>query len=97
VLYRGRVVEDAPADRFFSEGARHPYSQELLTSAFAARRYLQRLGGPLNEPLDAGGCPYRHRCLRVSVEPGGPCVTMTPPVFHLQSDHRVACHKWQNS
>ena len=96
VLYRGCIAEDAPADRFFAGEACHPYSRELLESASAAERHLQRQDAGPSEPREPGGCAFRHRCGRADVDTGGPCATMTPPVRQLAPNHRVTCHKWQS-
>jgi oligopeptide/dipeptide ABC transporter ATP-binding protein len=60
VLYLGRVVELAPADRIF-EDARHPYTRALLSAALIPdpaverRRPRVRLTGELPSPLDPEG------------------------------------------
>jgi oligopeptide/dipeptide ABC transporter ATP-binding protein len=60
VLYLGRVVEQAPADRIFAD-ARHPYTQALLSAALIPdpaverRRPRVRLTGELPSPLDPEG------------------------------------------
>jgi oligopeptide/dipeptide ABC transporter ATP-binding protein len=57
VLYMGRVVEAAPAERLF-EDARHPYTRALLSAALIPdpeverRRPRLRLTGELPSPLD---------------------------------------------
>ncbi len=70
VLYLGRVVEQAPADRIFAD-ARHPYTQALLSAALIPdpaverRRPRVRLTGELPSPLDPEGAlrflPSRRR------------------------------------
>lgn len=94
VLYRGQIVEDAPAERFFSGGACHPYSWELLTSAFDTERYLRGESARQPGPAAECGCLYRHRCQRAEVDEKGPCATMTPPAVNLAPNHWVACHMW---
>jgi ABC-type glutathione transport system ATPase component len=94
VLYRGRLVEDAPAGPFFAGGARHTYCHELLQSAFAPERELGPGAEGFRSPLGPGGCAYRHRCPRADVDPGGPCATMPPTLAEIGPDHRVACHRW---
>lgn len=99
VLYRGRLVEDAPAARFFDGGARHPYCDELLESAFEPSRNLAPVAEGVKSPLGPEGCAYRHRCrrARLAVEPGGPCATMRPTLAQIGPDHRVACHRWNDA
>lgn len=95
VLYRGRVVEDAPAEVFFAPGgARHPYARRLFEAAFDAPRLVSIPGRPASIPPGPGGCAYRHRCPWAAVEDPGPCATMTPPRTSLGSGHQVACHRW---
>lgn len=95
VLYRGRIVEDGPAPRFFEGGAVHPYSLELLASAFDAAGCLARGQGEVHRPVGGDGCSFRHRCLRAAVDAGGPCATMPPPVVPVGPDHTVSCHLWR--
>jgi oligopeptide/dipeptide ABC transporter ATP-binding protein len=92
VMLRGRIVEDAPADRFFGRGPKHPYSQELLESAFAPE--LSPLRIPHRKPPSRGegGCQFRHRCALAAVEEASPCVTMAPELLEMGPGHRVACH-----
>ncbi|MBI5015766.1 MAG: ABC transporter ATP-binding protein [Deltaproteobacteria bacterium] len=97
VLYRGRLVEDAPAGRFFGGGALHPYCHELLRSAFEPERDLAPVGEGVHSPLGPGGCPYRHRCPRADVDPKGSCATMPPTLAQIGPDHRVACHRWDTA
>lgn len=98
VLYRGRLVEDAPAGVFFGGGARHPYCAELLESAFETAGNLAPGEEGVKSPLGPGGCAYRHRCRRsaLAVEPEGPCATMPPSPAQVATDHRVACHRWDD-
>lgn len=92
VMYRGRIVEDAGADRFFFGGARHPYSLELLESAFATQKRLlnqDKLGMTAARP---GGCAFRHRCLKAAADESSPCAKINPPLRTINNGHRVACH-----
>jgi oligopeptide/dipeptide ABC transporter ATP-binding protein len=87
VLLRGRIVEDAPAEVFFA-GPRHPYSRQLLTSAFEPDRALSRLEARKRPPVGEAGCYFRHRC------GGGTemCHNENPPLSDVGPCHRVACH-----
>lgn len=91
VLYRGQLVEDAPAREFFSGGARHPYAVELLRSAFDTGGCRGEGKAGVRAPLPGAGCPYRHRCDRVDRE--GACATMRPSLTLAGAHHRVACHR----
>jgi oligopeptide/dipeptide ABC transporter ATP-binding protein len=91
VLHRGRIVEDAPADIFFKRSA-HPYSQELLESAFYPDR--QRFPQSQKSPpaRGAAGCSFRNRCNFALVERNTPCGAVTPQLTEIEPGHRVACH-----
>lgn len=92
VLHRGRIVEDAPVDSFFVERPRHPYSRELLDSAF--RESLADLTSNLGKPPDrgSGGCAFRHRCRNFAALQGRECREETPLLVEVAPNHRVACH-----
>ncbi len=97
VMHRGRIVEDAPAEIFFhQQGPSHPYSRELLESAF----HPDQLFGPQvqqsHPERGSGGCSFRNRCKFTSTEMDQPCATMTPPLLEIKSNHRVACHWCRN-
>ena len=92
VLYRGVLLEDAPSARFFGPGGPlHPYSRELLSSAFDPPD-PERLGTPPQAPPPEDGCPFLRRCPLAPIEPDAPCATITPPLRAVAPDHRVACH-----
>jgi len=95
VLYLGRMMELAPAERLYTE-PRHPYTRELLEAVPIPDPDLQpaRLGrvltgeppSPLSPP---SGCVYRTRCpLAAEV-----CRTEIPA--WEENDHAVACHRWR--
>jgi len=92
VLFRGRLVEDAPARVFFGGGALHPYSRELLTSAFGVAEAVAGPTRPFSEP-PLTGCPFSSRCAEALAEPDGPCARMPPTLRAVGSAHRVACHR----
>ncbi len=96
VLYRGRLVEDAPATAFFGGRALHPYSRELLRSAYDAPEILAGPVGGVRRPAGRDqGCPYRHRCGRATGSGGAPCATIRPALDPCGPGHRVACHRWE--
>lgn len=101
VLYRGRILEDAPGEAFFNGGALHPYSRELLASAFDVSGYLERhAADPGEEPgrcQGVEGCGYHPRCPQAFLEAGGPCATMPPPLSPVAPGHKVACHRERRS
>ena len=91
VMYLGRAVECGPARRLF-EGARHPYTQALLSAspgfdeAAVARRIPIR-GEPPSPLSPPSGCAFHPRCPQATER----CRQERPelrPVDGLQ----VACH-----
>ena len=95
VLYLGRMMELAPAERLYT-APRHPYTRELLEAVPIPDPDLQpaRLGrvltGEAPSPLSPpSGCVYRTRCpLAAEV-----CRTEIPA--WEENDHAVACHRWR--
>jgi oligopeptide/dipeptide ABC transporter ATP-binding protein len=91
VMYRGKVVEQAPADAFYA-GPRHPYSQALLAAvplpdpaAARARRSSRLIDDPA---IPDTGCPFRARCPMAAAECAVP-----PALRKLTPEHIVACHR----
>jgi peptide/nickel transport system ATP-binding protein len=96
VMYLGRVVEQAPVDRFFAEPA-HPYSAALMSSIPSLRgeRRPAPLAGDLPDPRHPpAGCRFHTRC------PVGPralpdrtqCVELVPRLRPQDRPHQAACH-----
>jgi peptide/nickel transport system ATP-binding protein len=92
VMYAGRLVEEAPAARFFA-GPRHPYAQGLMAALpplDGPRAPLLAIPGGVPEPgaLPAG-CAFAPRCAASQ-----PACEAAPPVAQLVSpDHAVACRR----
>ena len=90
VMYAGRIVETAPAERLFPQPL-HPYTAGLLTASLA----FEDSSGPLTEipgqPPDlaalAAGCAFAPRCPRADAR----CRIETP-LLRRESDRAVACH-----
>ncbi len=90
VMYAGRVVEEAPGDRLFSNPC-HPYTRALLASApppdpDRARRIRPLAGEPPSLLDPPSGCRFRTRC-PVAVED---CGRDRPPYVEL-AQTKVAC------
>ena len=90
VMYFGRVVELAPADRLFAE-PRHPYTQLLLRSApvpgrrsIAAEEEPAELPDPFATPP---GCAFAPRCARARER----CASDLPGLDEGPSGSGAAC------
>jgi len=90
VMYAGRVVERAPADRLFSD-PRHPYTQGLLEtrpSIGERRDRLPAIPGSVPDPTHLpSGCAFRDRCPRA----GGACLDRAPRLVSVGEGHEAAC------
>jgi peptide/nickel transport system ATP-binding protein len=97
VLYLGRMMELAPAERLYG-GPLHPYTRSLLNAVpipdpdTQPARLTGFLGGEPPSPIDPpSGCVYRTRCphaVQVCRE--------QVPVWEEGAGHRVACHRWRD-
>jgi oligopeptide/dipeptide ABC transporter ATP-binding protein len=95
VMYLGRIVETAPAERIFTM-PRHPYAQALLSAipvpvpaAVRDRRLLP--GDPPSPIAPPTGCHLHPRCPHVRE----PCRTARPQLV-LNDGHATACHYWRD-
>jgi len=86
VLFRGRIVEDGPADDVVSSPA-HPYTKALLASIADTGRLGQAT--PATDPgeISETGCPFAHRCPAIM----DVCGTIEPSYRTFES-RRVRCH-----
>ena len=94
VMYRGKLVETAPADALFARPM-HPYTQLLLRSvpvpdpkAEAERRQAAKGAETVNPEAHADGCPFAARCPRARF----PGCAAAPALLAREPDHLVACH-----
>ncbi|MFN7174218.1 MAG: ABC transporter ATP-binding protein [Thermaurantiacus tibetensis] len=97
VMYLGRLMEEAPADRLFAS-AQHPYTRALLSAVpipdpVAERQRQPILLNPeLPSPFDPpSGCVFRTRC--PIARPN--CILQVPnvaPAPDGAAGHVVACH-----
>ena len=95
VMYRGKLVETAPAEALYARPL-HPYTQLLLrsvpvpdTRAEAERRRLAGSAEVTNPQATGRGCPFSARCPMAQFPI---CAEKAPPLTARSGDHSVACH-----
>ncbi len=97
VMYAGKIVEDAPADKIFVNPA-HPYTRGLIDSlpmvCSAANsqvpEYLKTIPGTVPGLYDLPpGCRFYDRCSYGDDY----CAENEPPLTVIEKDHLAACWK----
>jgi len=95
VMYLGRIVESAPADRLYRD-PRHPYTRALLASTPSmepGRPTPPSLSGePPSPTRPPTGCSFHPRC--PLAEPR--CSQDEPVLLEVERGHNVACHLVQD-
>lgn len=89
VMYAGRIVEQAPRDRFFS-GPLHPYSRRLLDSLPGEGRRRQPLAtipGGAPQPGTVTGCRFAPRCAYA-----WDACAIEPDLIEIAAGGMVRCH-----
>ncbi|HIW36044.1 MAG TPA: ABC transporter ATP-binding protein [Candidatus Treponema faecavium] len=86
VMYRGEIVEEAPAQYLYRD-ARHPYTQLLFASSAPAHEADIISGEVTSSSAAAAGCPFVSRCPRAAER----CRAEHPPMTALSDTHRAAC------
>jgi peptide/nickel transport system ATP-binding protein len=93
IMYAGRLVELAPADRIYDD-PKHPYTEALLSSVPipdpAVQRQRQRivLSGEIPNPISPPpGCRFQTRCPLVEER----CRHEVPPLEEKAPGHLAAC------
>ena len=97
VMYRGRLVEQAPTEELFTN-PRHPYTAVLLNAAPAPDPHAPwMIDEDEGEAADLGqhdlGCPFAPRCRYRSDE----CQQVEPQLSGSSqqgASHLAACHHW---
>ena len=91
IMYLGRIVEDAPAARFFAH-PNHPYTQGLLAEIpdlKQRRRVYAPVKGEIPSPAaPPPGCHFHPRC-PVAFDR---CRIERPALREIAPGHRSACH-----
>ena len=90
VMYLGRIVEEGPAERIFTD-PRHPYTKALLDSAPSLERLMELPDAPPGEIPDPRakfvGCRYAGRCPHARQD----CIDDDPDAT-WEGDRRFYCH-----
>lgn len=87
VMYRGAVMEDAPAVDLYTK-PRHPYTQVLLGRADPLPEDAAVPATALSVTTRETSCPFADRCpMRKEV-----CFKERPALRELAPTHRAACH-----
>ncbi|MHA1517711.1 MAG: ABC transporter ATP-binding protein, partial [Alphaproteobacteria bacterium] len=91
VMYAGKVVERAPAERLFAN-PKHPYTICLFRSVprldTAIRARLETIEGVVPSPNNwPTGCRFHDRCPRATDK----CVREEPPLEEKSPGHMAAC------
>lgn len=87
VMYKGCLVEKAPADILFSH-PRHPYTQQLLA---AVPRVGKKITAPVKDPAssaaETSGCAFAARCPHAVAG----CKQRPPALREVAPDHWCSC------
>jgi peptide/nickel transport system ATP-binding protein len=96
VMYAFEFVEVAPADEILSNPS-HPYTRALLRAVpklDMAFSEMDPIEGSAPDPVNIPqGCSYHPRC---PLADDG-CVELDPGFQTVGSDHRSACHHWEDA
>ncbi|TWI58199.1 ABC transporter ATP-binding protein [Halalkalibacter nanhaiisediminis] len=92
VMYLGKMVEEAPTDKLFSNPL-HPYTQALLSAVPHPNPEMKqervKLRGEIPSPMNPpSGCVFHTRCPFVI----DACRKVVPKTKEISEGHFVACH-----
>lgn len=91
VIYRGRIMEEGPAD-LVVENPLHPYTRALLMAVPTVDRRKKMLPPPAC-PVDTfvasaqGACPFYSRCPDCTSQ----CMEREAPLAEVEKNHHCAC------
>lgn len=90
VMYRGELMEEAPARNLYRDAA-HPYTRLLYSSvAGTGRNGAAFPGGEVGTPVEAiAGCAFAARCPLADAR----CREERPGFREIAAGHRVRCFK----
>jgi oligopeptide/dipeptide ABC transporter ATP-binding protein len=93
VMYRGELMEEAPAAELYKNGL-HPYTELLFSSAAGAgKKAAEPSAAGKAAAVDGGvpekGCSFAGRCPLASEQ----CLNEHPPLREAAGGHRVRCFK----
>jgi oligopeptide/dipeptide ABC transporter ATP-binding protein len=93
IMYRGRIVEEAPVHSFFS-GPKHPYSRLLLTSMSDSLDQSRRQANPAEAVSERvlQGCSFQPHCPEAQTV----CRQKIPPLREIGAGEKVACFLYGN-
>ncbi|MBQ3966343.1 MAG: ABC transporter ATP-binding protein [Treponema sp.] len=85
VMYRGMLVEEAPARDLYKTAA-HPYTKLLFADSKGAK---SSAGGEVKTALESlHGCPFAHRCPHATDQ----CRNEIPGWKECETGHKVRCN-----
>ncbi|MBQ4377729.1 MAG: ABC transporter ATP-binding protein [Treponema sp.] len=85
VMYRGLLVEEAPASDLYKTAA-HPYTKLLFAGNNDSSGNINH--GEVKTTLESlHGCPFAHRCPQAT----GKCSSQIPEWKEISSGHKVRC------
>jgi len=92
VMYRGELMEEAPAADLYKEGI-HPYTQLLFSSAAGIADELTisneqlTTGSSSHFSLNSAHCSFAPRCPRAAER----CFSEHPPLAEIRAGHLIRC------
>ena len=97
VMYLGKIVEEAPPDKLFTNPL-HPYTKALISASLPAHPRRQReeieLVGEVPSPLNPpSGCAFHPRCPFAMAH----CSEQAPVYQSVDAEHKVACHLYNGN
>ena len=92
VMYRGRIVESAPAAELFDD-PRHPYTLKLLAAIPDAAEKARFSEPETERRFPATACSFGDQC----PHPLPGCSDRAPEMVQVGPNHRVRCHHCQST